>query len=351
MIINQPLSTNVLAGSAATFTTIAAGKPSPAYQWQRNNTNVIGATNFTYSFTAAVADNNASFRCIVTNSSGAVTSTPAILTVNDTPTITPIADQFIPMNGASSPLPFTIGDSFTPAAQLTLSETSSNPNLIPDANVDFAGSGSNRFVTITPLANQTGYSTIAISVSDGTLSTNINFLVVVKATNLPPVLLPVANRAVIAGTNLAIASQAGDPNSPASPIKFTLPTKPTGAGINATGGLVSWRPTIAQGGTSNQFTVVVTNALSLAATQSFWVGVVTPRKPTLSPSGISGGRFQMSVSGDAGPDYTIFGTTNLVAGASWQSLFVTNSPPLPFVWMDGDTNRRPQRFYRIQLGP
>jgi hypothetical protein len=348
VIVCQPASTNALVVSAAIFTTIAAGKPSPVYQWQRNNANLIGATNSTYSFTAAVADNNASFRCIATNISGAVTSTPAILTVNDTPSITPIADQFIPMNGASSPLPFTVGDSFTPASQLAVTETSSNPSLIPNANVDFAGSGSNRFVTVTPLANQIGYGTINISVSDGTLSTNTSFMVVVKATNLPPVLLPIANRAVIAGTNLAIASQAGDPNSPASPIKFTLLTKPAGAGINTSVGLVSWRPMISQGGTSNQFTVVVTNALSLAATQSYWVGVIPPRNPTLSAPNFSGGQFQFTITGDAGPDYTILGTTNLTAG--WQTLVTSNSPVLPFQWIDPNSVR-PQFYYRVSLGP
>ncbi len=350
VIVSQPASTNVIVGGAAIFTTIAAGKPLPVYQWQRNNSNVGGATNSTYSFTTATTDNNASFRCLVANSSGAVTSAPAILTVSGTPSITAIADQFIPMNGASSPLPFTIGDSFTPVSQLAASEASSNPLLIPNANVDFAGSGSNRFVTVTPLADQTGYSTITLSVSDGTSSANTSFLVVVKATNLPPVLLPIANCAVIAGTNLAIASQAGDPNSPASPIKFALPAKPTGASINASAGLVSWRPTISQGGTSNQFTVVVTNALSLAATQSFWVGVVPPRNPTLSAPKIAAGKFQLTVSGDAGPDYTIQGTTNLTTGAGWQTLFTSNSPALPFQW--ADTNFiRTQSYYRILLGP
>jgi hypothetical protein len=348
VIVSQPTSTNVLAGSAAIFTTTTAGKPSLVYQWQRNNTNIIGATNSTYSFTTAVADNNVSFRCIVTNISGAVTSTPAILTVNDTPSITPIADQFIPMNGASSPLPFTIGDSFTAPSLLAVTGASSNPNLIPNANIDFAGASANRFVTITPLANQTGYSTIAISVSDGTLSTNMSFLVVVKATNLPPVLLLIANRAVIAGTNLAIATQAGDPNSPASPIKFALPTKPTGASINSTVGLVSWRSPISQGGTSNQFTVVVTNALSLAATQSFWVGVIPPRNPTLSAPKISGGQFQFSIAGDAGPDYTILGTTNLAA--VWQPVFTNLAPTLPFQWIDTNS-ARPQFYYRVLLGP
>ena len=349
VIVSQPASTNVITGNPASFTTLAAGNPSPVYQWQRNNTNLVGATNLTYSLTPAVADNNAVFRCLVNNSAGAVTSAPAILTVNDPPTITAIADQFIPMNGASSPLPFAVGDNFTAPALLAVTGASSNPDLIPNGNVDFAGSGANRYVTLMPLANQTGYSTITVSVSDGTLSANTSFLVVVKATNLPPVLLPYASRAVIAGTSLAIASQAGDPNTPASPLGFALSAKPAGASINPSAGLVGWRPTIAQSATSNQFTVYVTNALSLAATQSFWVGVITPQKPLITATNFSPGHQNLWISGDPGPDYIILGATNLVSPV-WQPLGTNLAPVPPFSWTDTNAPL-PQFYYRVLLGP
>ena len=45
---------------------------------------------------------------------------------------------------------------------------SSNPALVPAANIVFGGSGANRTVTITPAANQSGTATITLTVTDGT---------------------------------------------------------------------------------------------------------------------------------------------------------------------------------------
>ena len=91
-----------------------------------------------------------------------------------------------------------------------------------------------------------------------------------------------------------------------------------------------------------------TNSLSLSATQSFWVTVTTPPAPTISAPALAGGQLQFTVAGPPGPDYTIWTTTNLI---QWSPLFTTNSPILPFTWMDQDTNGWRQKFYRIQLGP
>jgi hypothetical protein len=88
-ITQQPASrTNVL-GSVATFSIQAAGAPSPDYQWQKNETNLSDGGHYSGSTTATLtitgADNGdvASYRCLVTNISGSVTSSPATLTVKD----------------------------------------------------------------------------------------------------------------------------------------------------------------------------------------------------------------------------------------------------------------------------
>ena len=61
-----------------------------------------------------------------------------------------------------------------PAGSLTLSGSSSNPTLVPPANIVFGGSGSNRTVQITPAVNQTGTANISIVVNDGTGNTATN---------------------------------------------------------------------------------------------------------------------------------------------------------------------------------
>ena len=56
-------------------------------------------------------------------------------TVQGPPTITDITNQTIDEDGATVALPFTIGDVETPAASLTVTASSSDQTLVPDANI------------------------------------------------------------------------------------------------------------------------------------------------------------------------------------------------------------------------
>ncbi len=96
------------------------------------------------------------------------------------PTLSQIPDTLLFTNTSSGPLPFTLTNGTVPLGSLTLSVTSSNTSLIPASNVTFGGSGSNRTVTLTPLASQVGKSLITITVSDGQLSTSKSFLLSVS---------------------------------------------------------------------------------------------------------------------------------------------------------------------------
>ncbi len=80
--------------------------------------------------------------------------------------ISDIPDQRIVKNSNTGAIMFTIGDGATPAADLTVSGSSSNPTLVPNGNIVFGGSGANRSVTVTPAANQTGTATITVTVTD-----------------------------------------------------------------------------------------------------------------------------------------------------------------------------------------
>jgi hypothetical protein len=87
-ITTQPANASVGQGQTATFTVVATGT-SPTYQWQRGTTNIAGATSASYTTPATVAgDNGATFRVIVTNAAGTVTSSAATLTVIAPPAIT-----------------------------------------------------------------------------------------------------------------------------------------------------------------------------------------------------------------------------------------------------------------------
>ncbi len=97
------------------------------------------------------------------------------------PTIGHIVDQTIDANTATEAIPFTIGDSETAATELTVTKNSSNPTLVPLANIVLGGTGANRSVIITPAIGQTGTSTITLTVSDGTLATTTAFELAVLA--------------------------------------------------------------------------------------------------------------------------------------------------------------------------
>ena len=83
----QPLDQQVQLGGSAPFTVSVSGTVPFQFQWQFNLTNILDATNATYTI-PAVADTDAGFySVIVTNMAGGVTSSNALLTVIIPPTV------------------------------------------------------------------------------------------------------------------------------------------------------------------------------------------------------------------------------------------------------------------------
>ncbi|MES2920960.1 MAG: immunoglobulin domain-containing protein [Verrucomicrobiota bacterium] len=81
-ITTQPMSQTVNTGQSASFTVAATGYPSN-YQWQKDGTNISGATGATYRVDHAWSSDAGSYTMVVSNTAGSVTSTPpAVLTVN-----------------------------------------------------------------------------------------------------------------------------------------------------------------------------------------------------------------------------------------------------------------------------
>ncbi len=85
----QPASQTVQVGQTATFTVVATGSMPLSYQWQENGTNIPGATSTSYTTQATTgADSGSTFDVVVTNATGGVASSNAILGVNVPPSIT-----------------------------------------------------------------------------------------------------------------------------------------------------------------------------------------------------------------------------------------------------------------------
>ena len=110
-------------------------------------------------------------------------------TGNTPPTISSIANQSLSAGSSTGPLAFTVSDAQTSASNLSVSGTSSQTTLVPNANIVFGGSGGSRTVTVTPASGQTGTTTITLTVSYGSLSASSSFTLTVNAATAPAVTL------------------------------------------------------------------------------------------------------------------------------------------------------------------
>jgi hypothetical protein len=87
-ITAQPQSVSVIAGQNAYFTVIAVGTAPLAYQWEFNGTNIVGATGSTLRVGNAQTAQAGVYAALVSNGTGSIKSSNAVLTVNFLPSIT-----------------------------------------------------------------------------------------------------------------------------------------------------------------------------------------------------------------------------------------------------------------------
>ena len=209
---------------------------------------------------------------------------------NTAPTISNITDKTTAENTPTNPIAFTVSDLETAAGSLTVSGSSSNAALVPNSAIVFSGTGSNRAVTITPAAGQTGTATITVSVSDGNLSASDSFVLTVEGVNDAPTLSALTNTTIDEDTSTeAIAFTIGDPETDAASLTVSGSSSNTtlvpnadivfgGSGINRT---VTITPAADQSGTTT-ITVTVSDG-SLTASDSFVLTVnAVNDDPTIS---------------------------------------------------------------------
>ena len=81
-IVTQPQSQTVPERGSATFRIAVDGTPPYSFQWRRNGTDILDATNIVYSLSnLQVTDSTAQFSVVITGAQGTVTSDNAVLTV------------------------------------------------------------------------------------------------------------------------------------------------------------------------------------------------------------------------------------------------------------------------------
>jgi hypothetical protein len=120
--------------------------------------------------------------------------------------------------------------------------------------------------------------------------------------------------------------------------------------VNNMNAIFNWRPPVTQADTTNAFTITVADdgTPNLSATRSFTITVNLLTPPSASSAVWSNGQFVLQVTNNmVGPDYAVEASTNLF---DWNTLWTTNSPAMPFRWVDANAGAPPVRFYRIQAG-
>ena len=178
---------------------------------------------------------------------------------------------------------------------------------------------------------------------------SMTVLVIPLLTNTPPIFAAIGDQTVNVGQTIAFATSATDTDLPPQTLTFNLLSAPANATLSANGNFI-WRPIVSQSNTTNLISLEVTDngTPPLSATQSF-TAIVTPlAPPSVSSAAWNNGQFTLQVGGMAGPDYAVQVSTNLI---DWNNLFVTNSPPMPFVWSDTNAGAQPMQFYRVKTGP
>jgi hypothetical protein len=166
---------------------------------------------------------------------------------------------------------------------LTVTASSSNPALIPNANIVMGGSGTSRTVTVTPVANQTGTATITVTGGDGTSTASDTFVVTVNP-SLTAFQSWIAGYGFSGATALASADPDGDGWSNAQEYAFGLVPNVAGGTLvkienSSTGAKITYLQ-------RSGVTYLVKSASDLPAG---FAGKVTPSKsdpqPTSLPSG------------------------------------------------------------------
>jgi hypothetical protein len=123
---------------------------------------------------------------------------------------------------------------------------------------------------------------VKIGVSDGVASVAQEFDIIVAEKNEPPVWVATANRRVTEGLQLTFTLKATDADLPAQTLKYSFVQGPTGLTVS-TNGVLTWKPTEAQGPSTNRVQVSVSDGF-VSVPQEFTIVVLasTTVQPKLS---------------------------------------------------------------------
>ena len=188
-------------------------------------------------------------------------------TANATPTI-PLIDAQTTPEGTPLNVPFTVEDADSPLDSLILTASSATQTIVAQSGMVFSGTGANRVLRITPVANASGGTFITVNVSDGNTIGGRVFALNVTNVSSAPVITGPTSATTTPSTAVVLSMTVTDTDSTGASLAMTaassntllLPNSgitisPTTTGPNSRGFNVTMTPA---GGSVGSATVTLT---------------------------------------------------------------------------------------------
>ena len=271
-ITTQPAAQTVVTDTTATFSVQATGGGALAYQWKKNGTDIPGATSSSYTTPATtMADKDARFSVMVTNSAGSVTSNEAKLGVSATAVAPAITTQ--------------------PAAQSVVAGSVANFSVIASGTspfsyqwkkngTDISGATSIPYTIATTTMADSGAYSVVVTNSAGKATSTDAALTVTATAVAPAITTQPAAQTVTEGESATFSVTAS------GTAPFTYQWKKNGTDIEGVTTSSHTTDATAIGDSGAVFTVVVTNSVgsvtSSGAALTVNAAAVAPVAPTIT---------------------------------------------------------------------
>jgi hypothetical protein len=268
-IVNQPQSRTNVSGTTASFSITASGTSPFSYQWQFNETNIVGATASALTLSNVQAAAAGNYRVVVTNSAAATTSLVAVLTVWTPPVITVQPASRTNVVGTTATFSPTVTGNPSPSYQWRFNGT----NLTDGAVI--SGANSNSLVLSNVQTTNAGSYSMVVSNAVGMLTSAVAVLTIIVP---PTITSQPTNTTAIAGTNVLFSVTAS------GTLPLTYRWQFNGADIvgatNRNLTLTNVQPAVAAG----NYAVVITNVAGSITSATALLVVLTPPVFTIQPA-------------------------------------------------------------------
>ncbi len=271
---------------------------------------------------------------------GSAFADEASFVVQDPPSLTPPADVTIASNNSTAPLPISIGDTETSAADLTLSARSMNPGLLADEGVLLGGSGAARTIVLTPLPDQLGQATVELVVVDAAGAGTTNRFKLTIVNGVPSVTSQSVT--LIEDGELPITIQGSDPDG--KPVSYSLVAQPSYGTLTGTAPSLMYRPLPDFFGTDG-FSFQVSDGVQDSPPGQVTVNVVgvpDTSAGVLSAQPLGNGQYLLRLQAEPWQQYRVDTSPDLRTWSAWLTLRA--DPEGRVVQLDAIP--RTQRFYR-----